>query len=431
MSAIARLLEAAPRYAALLRSQYWPPKRLESYREQHLERTLAAARRIPFYAERLSGNPRPADLAHLPILRRADVEALNQSMRSLYAAGTRFVHSSSSATSGSAADFVFDRSHQNGRHAARARFLRAHGWNPFERTAWLVGQVLLETPYDPFDHDLGFISRVFAGVRFIPNWQDFREQVARLTEMRPRYLYLYPSILDGILRVLEQTRQNLPSLRKVFTGAEVLDDSIRERVRRQLGVQIADNYGSTEAFIAWQCPRGSYHLNAEHVMIEIVDETGREVAAGESGRVLVTTLENYLMPLLRYEIGDYAIASVARCGCGRTLPVFGRVLGRAMNLFRKPDGSYAPSWMMINHLRKFDMKQFQIVQKLVDSFVIRYVAAGPLSLDAQAQIHSELSTLMGYRLSIGFELVNHLARTPAGKFMLTMSELPNDLPTPA
>jgi phenylacetate-CoA ligase len=426
MSAIARLLEAAPRYAKLLRSQYWPQERLASYREQHLKQTLAAARRIPFYAERLDGNAAPVDLARIPILRRSDVEELNQSVRSLYPAGTRFVHSRSSATSGSAVNFIFDRSHQNGRHAARARFLRAHRWNPFERTAWLAGQVLLESPYDRFDHDLGFISRVFAGVRFLPNWLDFREQVARLAEMRPRYLYLYPSILDGIVRILEERQQNLPSLRKIFTGAEVLDDSLRERARQLLGVDIADNYGSTEAFIAWECSGGSYHLNAEHVVIEIVDEAGREVAAGESGRVLVTTLENYLMPLVRYEIGDYAIATDARCGCGRTLPVFGRVLGRSMNLFRKPDGSYAVSWMMINPLRKFEMKQFQIVQKLADSFVIRYVADRPLSVDAQSQIQNELSDLMGYRLSIGFERVTQIARTPAGKFMLTRSEIPGD-----
>lgn len=426
MSAIARLLEAAPRYVELLSSQYWPQERLASYREQHLEQTLSAARRIPFYAERLGDNARPADLARLPILRRADVEALNQSVRSLCPAGTRFIHSWSSATGGSAVNFTFDRSHQKGRHAARARFLRAHRWNPFERTAWLVGQVILQSPYDPFDHDLGFVSRVFAGVRFLPNWLDFREQVARVTEMQPRYLFLYPSILDGILRILEERQQNLPSLRKIFTGAEVLDDSLRERARRQLGVEIADNYGSTEAFIAWECPGGSYHLNAEHVVIEIVDEAGREVAAGESGRVLVTTLENYLTPLIRYEIGDYAIATGGRCGCGRTLPLFGRVMGRSMNLFRKPDGSRVASWMMINPLRKFEMKQFQIVQKFVDSFVIRYVAERPITLDAQSQIQEELSNLMGYRLSIGFERVTEIARTPAGKFMLTRSEIPGD-----
>ena len=430
MSAIVRLLEAAPRYGALLRSQYWRQDRLSSYREQHLDRTLAAAARIPFYAKRFGANPRPADLGGFPVLRRADIDALNRSARSLYRDDARFPYARSSATSGSAVDFIFDRSHQNGRHAARARYLRAHDWSPFQRTAWLAGQVLLQGGYDRFDHDLGFISPVFLGVKFLPNWSDFREQAERFIALRPRYLYMYPSVLDGILRVFEERRQRLPSLRKVFTGAEVLEDSLRERVRRQLGVEIADNYGSTEAFIAWQCPSGSYHLNAEHVLVEVVDDAGRAVAPGTLGRVLVTTLENYLMPLIRYEIGDHAIPTEAQCSCGRTLPVFGRVLGRTMNLFRKQDGSYAASWMVINPLREFEMKQFQITQKLVDWFIIRYVADGPLSEDAQAQIKAELSGLMGYRLSITFEQVAEIARTASGKFMLTRSEVEVDHDSP-
>ena len=55
---------------------------------------------------------------------------------------------------------------------------------------------------------------------------------------------------------------------------------------------------------------------------------GAEVDPGAMGRVLVTTLENYLMPLVRYEIGDYAIAARGTCSCGRTLPLIGRVMER-------------------------------------------------------------------------------------------------------
>ena len=85
---------------------------------------------------------------------------------------------------------------------------------------------------------------------------------------------------------------------------------------------------TTEGFIAWQCPMGKYHINAEHMMVDIVDEADRKVHPGEMGRVVVTTLENHLMPLVRYEVGDYAIASTKACVCGRTLPTIDRVIGR-------------------------------------------------------------------------------------------------------
>ena len=56
--------------------------------------------------------------------------------------------------------------------------------------------------------------------------------------------------------MLERRGRKLPSLKKVFTGSEVLDDPVRQRVRNLLGVEIADSYGTTEGFIAWQCPPG-------------------------------------------------------------------------------------------------------------------------------------------------------------------------------
>jgi len=116
-------------------------------------------------------------------------------------------------------------------------------------------------------------------------------------------------------------------------------------------------------------------MNAEHVFLEIVDEAGREVAPGEMGRVLVTTLENYLMPLVRYQIGDYAIAAEGSCSCGRTLPLIGRILGRQMNLLRRADGGLISGWPLVNVLRAAQaLSVFQIVQKSFDQVSVRYVA---------------------------------------------------------
>ena len=127
----------------------------------------------------------------------------------------------------------------------------------------------------------------------------------------------------------------------------MLEDSMRSQTRRILGVEIADNYGTTEAFVGWQCPVGSYHVNSEHVLVEIVDENGRRVSSGQAGRVVITTLENRLMPLIRYDLGDYATILDEPCACGRTLPRIGNILGRAINLFRLPNGG-ASGFSQIN-----------------------------------------------------------------------------------
>jgi phenylacetate-CoA ligase len=427
MSAIARLAEAVPRYAALLRSQYWQPEKLASYREQQLEKTLRAALRIPFYAERLGAAPRPAGLPRLPILKRAEIELLSNSVISLYPAGTPFVSERSSGTSGVAVKFLFDSSHQATRNAARIRYLLMNGWTPLQRSAWFAGGRLLVTP-DPDYQAIGELIRWFSafGVKFFPTSTPFSEQVDILERMNAAAVYGFPSGIDGILRVLEDTGRRLPPLRRALCGGEAVDDLLRERARRLFGFDVRDNYGSTEAFIAFQCPVGSYHINAEHVWIEIVDEAGHEVTPGRMGKVLVTTLENYLMPLVRYQIGDYAVAARGQCSCGRTLPLLARVLGRQTNMFRHPDGSLRSGWPAVGTLREFpEIKVFQLVQQSRSQFCVRYIADRPLTPEYEARIRAGLrEDGLWTDAEVGFVQVEEIPRASSGKFMVTVCEVP-------
>jgi phenylacetate-CoA ligase len=398
---------------------------MDAWREDHLERTLRAAAKIPFYAERFDGATRPADLATLPILNRGDIGTLSASVRSLYPPDTKFLAERSSGTSGVAVELLFDRSHQTGRNAARTRYLRANGWSPLQGSVWFMGSRLL-TMDNPDYGEVATLIRGFAsmGVKFLPTHMPFDEVVEKLGQIRPVSIYAYPSGIDGILRVMEQTGRRLPSIRLVMCGGEAVDDSLRQRTREIFGFDLRDNYGSTEAFLAFECPAGSYHINAEHVILEIVDESGREVAPGAMGRVLVTTLENYLMPLIRYEIGDYAIAARGACACGRTLPLLGPVLGRKVNLLRMPDGSLLSGWYAIGILRETpQFRIFQLIQKSLIDLRVRYVADAPISHESEVAAAAKLREQLGPQIIVTFERVRAIERSSSGKFMVTRSEI--------
>jgi len=423
MGAFRRLLETAPRYAQLVRSQYWPPDRLHVYQQERLRVTLAAAARIPFYTERFGEDACADNLRRLPILRRTDIESLYRSARSIHPPDSRFPRAYSSGTSGARAEFLFDRSHQRGRYGARARYLLANGWTPLRRSAWLVGAGFLSAAPSAYE-DPQFVSRLLFGIRFISNSIELPKLAATVSALDPHFIYSYPSVLDGVLRTLESTGSSLPSLRRVFTGAELVEDSLRERVRRTLGVEISANYGSAEAFIAWQCPAGNYHQNAEHVLVELLDDTGRAVAAGEMGRVVFTTLENHLMPLIRYEIGDYAIAAGGNCACGRTLPLIGRIVGRGMNLFRASNGRLLTTWDLVNVLGEVpEITLFQIVQKTLSRIVVKYIAQSPLAPELENKVRGEFAPYLGAEVAVDFEHVTDILRTASGKFMVTLSEV--------
>jgi phenylacetate-CoA ligase len=145
------------------------------------------------------------------------------------------------------------------------------------------------------------------------------------------------------------------------------------------------------------------------------------------GRVLVTTLENYLMPLVRYEIGDYAVAAANICGCGRMLPLIGRIAGRAVDLFRMADGRMVSPYDLISLIKwRSEIRQFQIVQQGFDRYQLRYVSERPASAETEAWIRAKFCESLDARVVVAFEQVPEIARTRAGKFMPARSELFGD-----
>jgi phenylacetate-CoA ligase len=418
MSSLAGLVSAVPRTLSLMRSQYWERERLAAQAHGRLAETLAAARKIPFYAARLGEVRGPEDFLRLPVLKRAEVGELNRSVRALHPANTPLLADRSSGSTGMPVEVLFDAGHQRGRFAARARYLWENGWSPLARGAWIIS-LPSGTPDAALIH-----NRVAPGARFLSHGTDFREQLRWLEALDPLYLYTLPSNLEGLLDVMERQRPRLPRLRRLFCGAEVLDDAVRERGRRLLGLEIADNYGSTETFLAWQCPLRRFHVNSEHVVVEIVDAAGQPAAPGEMGRVLVTTLENRLMPLIRYEIGDWAVASDGRCVCGRTLPTMGRVVGRGINLFRLRDGRLLSPWHLVGPLKqRAFVRQFQIVQRSLDAYAVRYAAEAAIEPDVQTAIRDEFAKVLGQGIAVEFERLEEVPRAASGKFMTALSEL--------
>ena len=420
MATLFTILHAANRYRSLVRSQYWSDEELRSYTRTALDETLREAARIPFYAARWCGSPRTDDLPRLPTIRRCEIGELNRSVLGRYPGGLRFSSDSSSGSTGMPTEFLFDALHQRGRFATRMRYLRANGWTPFKRTAWLIYAVFRTARND--DEQL-MRSRLRMSSHFIPASPGLEGKVEQLCRLDPIFLYTFPSYLEILLNQLAETGRRLPSLKKIFTGAEVLEDSLRQRTKAALGVEVAENYGSTEAFLAWECPAGNRHINAEHVLLEIVDEHGHAAAPGQIGRVLVTTLENRLAPLVRYEIGDFAVAAAGKCDCGRTLPLIGKIVGRGMNLFRLRDGQLISPWHLATAVRHCaEVKQFQIVQNSVGRFTVRFVSDHALIADAEEAIRGSFRHVLG-EVSVDFRRVLEIPRTAGGKYMTALSEL--------
>src|SRR5206468_2721859 len=144
--------------------------------------------------------------------------------------------------------------------------------------------------------------------------------IDRLNELQPNAISSYACVLDWLTL---QPRLRLTHLRQASVTGEPLTDGARRRIEQRFRVPLFDHYGTGEClFLSDGCPTdGGAHVNADWAILEVVDQQGQPVPAGQAGaRVLITNLANTIQPFIRYEIGDVVTMGNRRCRCGSPLP---------------------------------------------------------------------------------------------------------------
>lgn len=203
----------------------------------------------------------------------------------------------------------------------------------------------------------------------------------------PQYLLGYeralarwrPYMLDGytsnLVELAKLFRESGTSVRipLVVTSAELLTPQGRALLEESFGSRVADKYGSSEnVVLAGECPGGMRHIFQNVGLIEVVDDQGHRVPNGESGRLLLTTFTNDLMPLIRYEVGDLgALGDASLCSCGRVSPVLQQIQGREDDVVVSKDGRRV-AILAFNLLRGLEgVLAMQLVQREPNSFLVR------------------------------------------------------------
>lgn len=409
----------------LERTERLPPKRLRQMQHQQIEALcLEAMRGIPFWKERLeavghrAGMPvDEALLGRIPVLTRAEVQRLGEALWNRSHGGVHGgVHEGS--TSGSTGMPIRHLQTDLTRLFWRVLTLREHLWQCRDFSGTLAA--IRSNVEQGRSATWGVATeRVFqTGPAVSLNIrEDVAVQLDWLVRERPQYLLTHPSNLRALLRLAAIRGAALPGLLQVRTFGEMLPADTITRCREVWGVGVADIYSSEEiGVIAFQCELGRYHVQAENVLLEILDDRGGPLPAGGVGRVVVTTLHNLAMPLVRYELGDYA-ALGETCPCGRSLPVLERIVGRKRNMIRLPDGTeHWPSFPEERWLGIAPIRQLQAVQVAIDTVVLRVVADRGLSRNEIDRLEQAFAEMLRFPHRIMVEEIAGIPRQANAKF---------------
>jgi len=210
-----------------------------------------------------------------------------------------------------------------------------------------------------------------------------RLSARRIQELRPKFLMGYSYSIHLLANYLLEAGIRTPELKAVFACTQTLLPSQRREIEMAFGCGVYDLYASREfSLMASECEKHvGYHIQSENVVLEFLKD-GEPVSSGETGTILVTSLNNYAMPFIRYEIGDTGKPSDDGCSCGRGLPLFKSLEGRTtrgFEYFATGDGSLLFLRDMEKIFGRLPVKTFQIVQEKRDEILVKVVKANGYS----------------------------------------------------
>lgn len=426
-------------------SQWWEPERLRRHQLGQLSLVVAHAKEtVPFYRERLAALSEASDdgvsaeeWRSVPVLTRAQAQAAGDR---LYSTAVPADHGKTFGlmTSGSTGRPLLTLGTAVTRLLWNSLTLRDHLWHrrDFSQKLAAIRQFAPGSAADRGGELSSNWGQATSGLlhtgpaALLSIAHTVREQAAWLRQQLPAYLLTYPSNTMALARHFSETGERLPGLQEIRTFGELLDPAVRRVCRRVLDVRVVDMYSSQEVgYIALECPEHEhYHVQSENLLVEVLDRDGTPCAPGQVGEVVVTTLFNFATPLLRYALGDFAEVGSA-CPCGRGLPVLTRIFGRQRNMLTLPSGDQLwPTFGDPSHLGESAevlarIRQFQVIQRSLDTLELRLVVPEALSPEEEAAVRAHIDSTLGHRFEVVFTYLDEIPRSAGGKFEDFRSEL--------
>ncbi|WP_162626166.1 phenylacetate--CoA ligase family protein [Aeromonas salmonicida] len=253
-------------------------------------------------------------LSKLPITLKSDLINFNDEIHTIKNyIFDRLFFSETSGSSGQPLTFYKDEAWDSSNRASIARGMSWHGVDPWERNGYFWG------------YSFSFIAKIKISIfdwllnRFrLFSYSD--KDIARFMKkaQRATYLHGYSSMIYEVANKLNAAGLTLNNVKFVKGTSEKIYDHYQEAAKKAFGRKIISEYGAAETgIIAFECPDGKMHINEETCVVEIIDD-----------HIVVTNLEAYSFPIIRYALGDYVKLSDQPCSCGRAHRVIEEVLGR-------------------------------------------------------------------------------------------------------
>ncbi len=411
------------------------------YQEFHLKKLLwHAYKKVPYYKNLeniglVSDEEIELSKFHdLPILKKEDIRKNLEQLKSIDSLSRKSFYSSTGGSTGDPVKFIQDSAY------LKWGFVIDYYYNKeilnLNKPFTAKKLMLWGSEKDLYNYTVSIRMKIINWLTstiflnsFQINDENLENYVETINSTKPDLIRGYASSLYQLSKYIADNNISVHRPKIIISAAENLMDYMRYQIEKSFGVKVYDFYGSREVtFLAGECESGLMHLLPSN-FVEILDDNNEPVNEGEEGRVIVTTLFNYSMPLIRYEIGDMAVLGPQSCQCGNILPTIEKIIGRITEHFLLEDGTIIPPEFFIHMIgvvwNPDFVKQFQVIQKKFKEIEIIFVPKASISdhnvKEEQESINDKIRVVMGSDCCIVWTPVDEIPKTKSGKYIYTRS----------
>lgn len=416
----------------MIKNQWKPLSALTAMQNEKLKKLVNHAyNNVPYYRHLFdSVGLKPGhiqiieDLRKIPITTKKNMQNLSlQEILSRNVDLQNCVHITTSGSTGRPLTLFYSKKDFSELNLNWIRPLLAHGVRPWSKKMEITGPHNIATRKKWYNY-VGLWNSSAISIFKTP-----QEWVNHMHKYRPDILYGYSGSLKILAKYILDNQIPHANPRFIFGVSDFMDDDCRYLIYASFKKKIIDLYGAAEAgCIAWECNKcNEYHINMDTVIVEFL-HGNMPVSPGNKGRIIVTNLCSFVMPIIRYELGDIGVPSEKNSLCNRQLPLMKIIEGRSDAFVVLPSGNLLSPMFFFGIMKPIKgIDNWRVFQEEKKCITIYIVPSKDFSSETIKNIKHRVNKHIKEKIEINIKLKKRIPDDSSGKVRAVVSKVSSPL----
>jgi phenylacetate-CoA ligase len=425
-------------YGHLLNSQWDHKEKILNNQFAKIQTIINHAyQNVPFYKvlfDKNRINPRDIrsieDFKKLPIISKKNfLEYKKEECTAHNIPKNRIMYQSTSGSTGSPFEYAADRAELGIRHLIQFRSFTWAGWDVGDKYVYFDGMIggdgvhpLVYKMYLTYTNF--FTRRLHISSLQVNSEVGMRKYLDKVVKYKPKIIRTTVSQIRLIMKFVKDNSYPFPSIPLVTVG-ETLTIDDRKSIKEILNCDVFESYGAGEFCGAYECNQHmGLHVSDESVYLEVINN-GRDTKENEQGNIIITNLNNYAWPFIRYDMGDLGVREFRKCKCGRQSTFLKEISGRVSEFVITTDNKLLglhDFTQIIGQNVQF-IKQWQILQEKIGRVKVIIVPTGILDEEGKKKIIRDIAIAANNKIDAEIEIVSEIPAGRTGKRHLIRSNI--------